>query len=121
MKIKNLNPNEKSVTYKLVSILIHKGSSIKRGHYYSCIKTFDENWYLFNDEKVKKINENEVFKQEAYLLFYQKVSENDNEYNNKIKPLLLKENIKYNNDNDKENYRDNYNYIQQYRKKGNIN
>ena len=62
----------------MTSILIHKGSSIKRGHYYSCIKTFDENWYLFNDHKVKKINETEVFKQEAYLLFYQKVFNKEN-------------------------------------------
>jgi ubiquitin C-terminal hydrolase len=74
-------------TYCLHSIVVHSGSSLHYGHYYTyMVCQFDsnetnENWYLANDSKISKIsyeslssNQN-LFKDDTpYLLFYSKLS-----------------------------------------------
>jgi len=37
------------------------------------IDFFNLKWYFFNDEDVKPINEVDIPKREAYLLFYEKI------------------------------------------------
>ena len=77
--------SKKSV-FKLKGVVIHSGTSIG-GHYYSIIK-FGEDWYRFDDEKVTKLDfdelkslsyggkfnnsvYNSVHSTNAYILFYE--------------------------------------------------
>jgi len=56
--------------YSLYAVNYHSGS-LNSGHYWSCCKNMDENWYLFNDGHVTKFNpSNDVLYKDAYLLFY---------------------------------------------------
>ena len=71
-QIKNLNKNE-PFSYRLCSVLIHKGNSIYSGHYYCYIRVSDNNWYCFNDQTVYKVDESVVLNQNPYLLFYEKI------------------------------------------------
>lgn len=51
---------EENCDYELFSIMIHSGSA-SGGHYYVFIKSFENNqWYNFNDEKVTKIDSNDI-------------------------------------------------------------
>lgn len=68
----NLNEN---IQYKLCSMLIHKGSSIDSGHYYSFVRTSNNDWYIFNDHSVTKADRHNVLNQKPYLLFYEKLIE----------------------------------------------
>lgn len=56
--------------YTLIAVNNHVGS-INNGHYFCYAKRHDE-WYIFDDEKVHKINE--VVSQHAYMLLYQKTN-----------------------------------------------
>jgi len=54
--------------YELRSVIEHKGSA-DSGHY----RTFsivDGEWMLFDDERVLRVNRDEVSRCQAYLLFY---------------------------------------------------
>lgn len=56
--------------YSLYSVIYHSGD-LESGHYWSCCKNLDNNWYLFNDGHVSKINnEKELVTKDAYILFY---------------------------------------------------
>ncbi|XP_072553621.1 ubiquitin carboxyl-terminal hydrolase 47-like [Paramormyrops kingsleyae] len=61
--------------YKLYAIIEHRGS-VKSGHYYTIIKSFqDGNWYHFNDSWVtqvspKIVDENIITSEHAYMLLY---------------------------------------------------
>lgn len=51
---------EENCDYELFSIMIHSGSA-SGGHYYVFIKSFEKNqWYNFNDEKVTRIDSNDI-------------------------------------------------------------
>ena len=50
---------EKNTLYELTGITIHDGMA-DFGHYYDLIKAPDNNWYKFNDRRVKIFNENEI-------------------------------------------------------------
>lgn len=64
-------------TYKLYAVINHSGS-MNRGHYYSYVKTlqddnttFNDQWVCCNDENVNNISEDEALNSEnAYMLFY---------------------------------------------------
>lgn len=46
--------SETNLTYNLVAVLIHQGTSTKCGHYYDVIKYPHNNlWYTFNDKVIK--------------------------------------------------------------------
>ena len=74
--------------YRLKGIVIHYGSA-DFGHYYSYIKETDVKWIEFNDERVREFDprdiELECFggehwrreHQNAYLLVYERVQQND--------------------------------------------
>ena len=110
------NHKEKCTEYDLTGIVIHNGVS-DFGHYYDLIKGPDNKWYKFNDENVIEFNEenipNEAFgnkenddddlekeirKKNAYILFYTKKCENNNEelkkYELAMPPYNKESNIK---------------------------
>jgi ubiquitin C-terminal hydrolase len=43
------------------------------GHYIAYTKRYGK-WYLFNDEDYELVKESDALNQEAYLLFYRKVT-----------------------------------------------
>lgn len=56
--------------YSLYAINYHSGS-LSSGHYWSCCKNLDSNWYLFNDGHVSKCHDtSEFLSKDAYILFY---------------------------------------------------
>ena len=66
--------------YRLKAFISHKGPSLHSGHYVAHIrvrdeKTGEENWVLFNDEKVVKADAESVreLKKLAYLYVYERV------------------------------------------------
>lgn len=81
------NPN---YDYELFSIMIHSGSATG-GHYYAYIKCFETNqWYNFNDERVSKIDRDDIVKAyghsystysstTAYMLLYRLRNQKRNE------------------------------------------
>jgi hypothetical protein len=113
------NLEEEKMNYVLTGILIHSGSSLQSGHYYSLIVDQESGkWYQFNDNNITEFNierdlekecfgikgkiEGEQFGRTAYLLFYTKKSLFRNEkilkeikMNQNIINEVHKENIKY--------------------------
>ena len=104
------NLNDEKMNYELTGILIHSGSSLQSGHYYSFIKDQETNkWYKFNDSKISEYDidndlEKECFGNNnskknqygkgAYLLFYTKkecIDSYNYEKNIKIDEKILKE------------------------------
>jgi ubiquitin carboxyl-terminal hydrolase 8 len=56
--------------YTLYAVNCHSGT-LNSGHYWSFCKNLDDNWYLFNDSDVVKINNlSELQTKDAYILFY---------------------------------------------------
>lgn len=72
--------------YNLLSIVVHSGSSLHYGHYYTYLKTESSGifeWYQANDSSVTKVSfENLIsaqntFKDDTpYIVFYQRMHEN---------------------------------------------
>ena len=62
--------NNNNYKYNLYAVANHHGK-IETGHYYAYIK-IRENWFEFNDSKVKKIKNIENSFTEAYILFYKR-------------------------------------------------
>ncbi|XP_057775584.1 ubiquitin carboxyl-terminal hydrolase 21-like [Salvia miltiorrhiza] len=58
--------------YHLYAIVVHMGQTTISGHYYSFIRVSATDWYEFNDEMIKRVDEEHVLTQEAYILFYAK-------------------------------------------------
>ncbi|CAD8145982.1 unnamed protein product [Paramecium pentaurelia] len=56
--------------YKLKALITHMGQ-INGGHYKAYAERYD-NWYLFDDETVSKINGKQLSDRSAYVLLYQK-------------------------------------------------
>ncbi|XP_061335909.1 ubiquitin carboxyl-terminal hydrolase 36-like [Pezoporus flaviventris] len=62
------------VLYGLYAVLVHSGYSCHAGHYYCYVKASNGQWYKMNDSVVSHSNIQEALKQEAYLLFYLRLS-----------------------------------------------
>ncbi|XP_053208697.1 ubiquitin carboxyl-terminal hydrolase 36-like isoform X2 [Panonychus citri] len=58
------------ILYKLNAVLVHLGSTSNSGHYYCYVKASNGLWYLMDDDRVIKVNINQVLDQQAYILFY---------------------------------------------------
>ena len=70
VKDKDDDPIEK--IYDLRCIMYHSGE-LGYGHYYAvCYNTIHNKWLLYNDERVREINENEISRKDAYVLFYRR-------------------------------------------------
>ena len=115
------NLEEDKMNYVLTGILIHSGSSLQSGHYYSLIMDQESGqWYQFNDNVISKFNiekdlekecfgnknsnnnGGEQFGRTAYLLFYTKKDLFRNEkiineinINESILNEVYKENLNY--------------------------
>ena len=63
---------EAKVEYELYAVLVHAGSTLYSGHYYSFVKAADGRWYEMNDSSVQRRTVEEVLAQKAYILFYTK-------------------------------------------------
>ncbi|MCJ1251275.1 hypothetical protein MMC30_008506 [Trapelia coarctata] len=70
---------ELPATFRLSSIVCHKGASIHAGHYVAFIRKHipsennEEAWILFNDEKVVKAVDVDEMKKFAYVYFFERV------------------------------------------------
>ncbi|OCT60450.1 hypothetical protein XELAEV_18046475mg [Xenopus laevis] len=72
MSQRNGNP----VMYALYAVLVHSGYSCHAGHYYCYVKASNGQWFQMNDSLVHASNIKVVLNQQAYVLFYLRVSEN---------------------------------------------
>lgn len=59
-----------SVVYNLKSIICHVGNSLEGGHYYSVVKTDDDKWVKFNDDRVTPFDFKDLDKTTPYIIFY---------------------------------------------------
>lgn len=62
--------------YDLYAVCYHQGNDLETGHYTAaCKNPFDLQWYMFDDVKVTKIENNvedALLNNKAYILFYQR-------------------------------------------------
>ncbi|XP_041993597.1 proteoglycan 4-like isoform X20 [Salvia splendens] len=58
------------IYYELYAIVVHEGETPVAGHYYSIIRLNANEWYKYDDSRITAVDEEEVFKQMAYILFY---------------------------------------------------
>ena len=102
------NLDEEKMNYELTGILVHSGSSLQSGHYYSFIKDQETNkWYKFNDSVISDYNidkdlekecfgnmnsKTNQFERVAYLLFYTK-KECVEKYKNINQEIKIDDNI----------------------------
>ena len=98
-----------NINYYLYSIIVHCGSAMG-GHYYSLIKSFEDNkWYKFDDNFVFEISNFEEFKNQisgnnsnlndntSYILFYKEYSLDNQKFSFDINNSLFNE-IKFEED-----------------------
>lgn len=64
-----INYADKDTLYKLVGICIQDGG-LNGGHYYAICRNNNNEWYIYNDANVKKIDKKEVYNYKPYCLFY---------------------------------------------------
>ena len=87
--------NEKNTSYELTGITIHDGMA-DFGHYYDLIKAPDNNWYKFNDRKVKFFDEDDIPKEAFGEQFSEgkiKKEEDNDEENNAYILIYTKKNF----------------------------
>ena len=70
-----------SSLYKIICVSTHKGKSSSSGQYTACCLADNNKYYCFSDTYVHEIDENDLFNDEPYLLFYKQI---DNEDKNEI-------------------------------------
>ena len=73
--------------YKLLSMSIHSGESSASGHYTSYCLIDNKNYYYFNDDYVKPVNDLEIDLfdfNDPYILFYER-SEKNEEKNERLR------------------------------------
>ena len=63
--------------YRLRAVLVHHGRSMHSGHYFCFVlddysDTEQPRWLMCDDSQVKMVSLQEVLKQEAYMLFYER-------------------------------------------------
>lgn len=68
---------ENDCRYDLYAVCYHQGDTLETGHYTAaCKNPYDQEWYKFDDQRVGKVNMEDVPEQiinnEAYMLFYQR-------------------------------------------------
>lgn len=57
------------ILYELIGIIAHRGT-VNEGHYIAFTKVSSGQWFKFNDSMVSSITEEELLREQAYLLFY---------------------------------------------------
>ncbi|KAL1192861.1 Ubiquitin carboxyl-terminal hydrolase 21 [Cardamine amara subsp. amara] len=61
---------EVSTKYHLYAFVEHIGNGFTFGHYSSYVRSAPETWHSFDDSKVRRVSEEYVLSQDAYILFY---------------------------------------------------
>jgi ubiquitin C-terminal hydrolase len=64
--------NNKFVKYRLFATVVHQGNSIRGGHYFAVVNR-NEEWFVCDDESVKKCSEKASLNPDCYLLFYRQI------------------------------------------------
>ncbi|CAF1686122.1 unnamed protein product, partial [Adineta ricciae] len=65
------NCNDQSLNYRLYAVLVHVGSSMHSGHYYSYVRSPNNRWYKADDSTMTQCDLNQVLTQHgAYILCY---------------------------------------------------
>ncbi len=68
--------NDQSLNYRLYAVLVHVGSSMHSGHYYSYVRSPNNRWYKADDTAMTQCDLNQVLTQHgAYILCYIKETE----------------------------------------------
>jgi len=74
-----------SASYELYSMVSHHGKKSGCGHYTAhCL--IDDSWFHFNDRSVKSCSEEDLQKQQGYLLFYKKL---ESEHSSSVPPTII--------------------------------
>jgi ubiquitin carboxyl-terminal hydrolase 36/42 len=70
------NSHDQSLNYRLYAVLVHIGSSMHSGHYYSYVRSPNNRWYKADDTTMTQCDLNQVLTQHgAYILCYIKETE----------------------------------------------
>ena len=72
MDSENSENNHNNTEYELIGVCTHSGPSSSSGHYTACCLTDNNEYYYFSDTHVRKANEDDLYKDEPYLLFYRR-------------------------------------------------
>ena len=59
--------------YRLTGVVTHHGHFLWNGHYTATATSSGSGWHQYSDKDAKKIDEEEVLKEQASLLFYRQV------------------------------------------------
>lgn len=70
--------------YELYAVIVHTGSNLDNGHYYTIAKDSPlNNWYVFNDADVCPCNESTLYKLQGvrtpYIVFYKKLEDTNDD------------------------------------------
>ena len=92
-KKSNIPPKKVANRYRLLSILIHRGT-VNSGHYYAFISPniTDDRWYEFNDSNVTQITKSSALMQGigGRLSYFEPVKYGHQEYEDSTRHLNLK-------------------------------
>ena len=69
--------NQYNTKYNLIGVCTHSGTSSSSGHYTARCLTDNNKYYYFSDINVREIDEEDLYEDEPYLLFYRR-KRNDN-------------------------------------------
>jgi len=80
--IRNENAAYNIYRYRLYGVVVHMGN-MNNGHYVAYIRKIGKSeddpqkdtWWYLSDEQYYQISEEEVFTQQAYLLFYERIEQ----------------------------------------------
>ena len=70
-RIQTTNNTDNKCIYKLISFTIHLGNTIQSGHYVN-LRKINNNWIMFDDNKVSTIKLNNIDTTCAYYMIYKK-------------------------------------------------
>ncbi len=74
-----------STTYKLAGVIVHEGSTCQSGHYHAFVRAPAGIWYSMNDCSVSRVGVESVFRQRAYILFYERIEAVSEQNEKKVK------------------------------------
>eukprot|EP00667_Euglena_gracilis_P001558 EG_transcript_1560 len=63
-------PAKSGNNYLLIGVVVHEGSSVHSGHYYSYVRAANSAWYCCDDSRVRQVGLQEALRQRAYMLVY---------------------------------------------------
>lgn len=77
----------RGLNYKLYGVLVHLGHTSHSGHYYSYVRGSNDNWYKADDQRVSVVASRDALAQNAYILFYTKMSASPSPNPDSIQPI----------------------------------